>query len=261
VWTASGKGGIGKLKRTWLDFEVEYLEKWWGNSPISKITKRLKRTESSVIQKAFRLGLGDSRLNGDGMSVNQFSKATGICSYTIIERWIKKFGFPVKVIKMGRFPTRIINLKTFWKWAEDNKSVINFAKWEKGALGAEPEWVDEKRRADSMNPSKTNYNRKWTKHDDALLIQKTKSCKYTYADLSHDFCRTEQAIKRRLQDLNVSYRPVPLDTHVKWTTEEKETLKELHSKGFDSTAISRMMGKSQLSLYDRIKNLSVSEGR
>lgn len=239
--------------KNWSNEEVEYLENSWGVVCLESIAKRLKRSKSAVQNKANKLNLGDSRLQGERISLKQFSEATGITNYTIQERWVKA-GFKFFRIKQGRFATNKIDLQFFWKWAEKNKKLVNFAKWEKNILGAEPEWVNEKRKADLMNPSSVNWNRKWTKEDEALLIQKTKSGKYTYKDLARDLNRTEAAIKRRLHDLKVPYRPVPLATNIKWTQEEKDKLRNLHEKGFSNASIAKILNKTELAICDRIRN-------
>lgn len=55
--------------------------------------------------------------------------------------------------------------------------------------------------------------------------------------------------------MGVPYRPVPMDTHVKWTDEENNKMMELYRKGFDTYVIANMLNKSQLSISDRIKAL------
>jgi hypothetical protein len=242
--------------RLWSEEELQYLEEKWGNVCIDYIAKKLDRSKYAIRIKADKLKLGDSRLSGDKISLNQFSKATGICVYTIKERWMKH-GFKVSKIKQGRFKTNKIDLNEFWKWAEKNKELVNLAKWEEGILGVEPDWVKEKRKADLMNPSKTNWNRKWTPEEDKLLEEKLKLYRYTYKNLSEEFNRTESAIKRRIYDLVIPYRPIPRDTHIKWTEEENNKMIELHSKGFSSVTIAKVLGKTQLSICDRLKKVNV----
>lgn len=57
-------------------------------------------------------------------------------------------GLPVKwhIVKNSRF--RVIDIDEFFKWAEENKSILDFSRFEKYSLGAEPDWVDVKRKAD-----------------------------------------------------------------------------------------------------------------
>ena len=238
--------------KAWTTEEMDYLENKWGRVTVSYIAKKLRRTETSITLKAQRMKLG-SRLAGEYVTFNELLTALGLQgSYSWLrDKYISKNGLPAK--RKGKY--LIIKIDDFWKWAEQHKQILNFCHFEENMLGKEPEWVKEKRKADLSNPRKVNNNRPWTKEDDALLIQKTKSCRYTYKDLSKDLRRTENAIKRRLYDLGVPYRPIPMDTHVKWTDEENNKMMELYKKGFDSYVIANILNKSQLSISDRIKAL------
>ena len=206
--------------KTWRKEELEILEDKWGASSIPQIAKILGKSVNAIRCKAQKIGLES-------------------------------------FIDCGEYVTFNKLIKDFWKWAEQHKQDISFAKFEKGSIGEEPAWVGEKRKADLTNPSKVNHNRKWTKEQDNLLIEKTKSCRYTYKDLARDFNRTENAIKRRLYDLAVPYRPVPLDTHIKWTEEENKKMFELHEKGYDTYAIAQILNKTHLSISDRLKKVVV----
>lgn len=238
--------------KAWTTEEIDYLENKWGIVTVSYIAKKLGRTETSITLKAQRMKLG-SRLAGEYVTFNELLTALGLQgSYSWLrDKYINKNGLPAK--RKGKY--LIIKIDDFWKWAEQHKQILNFCHFEENMLGKEPEWVKEKRKADLSNPRKVNNNRPWTKEDDALLIQKTKSCRYTYKDLSKDLRRTENAIKRRLYDLGVPYRPIPMDTHIKWTDEENNKMMELYKKGFDSYVIANILNKSQLSISDRIKAL------
>ena len=238
--------------KAWTTEEMDYLENKWGRVTVSSIAKKLRRTETSITLKAQRMKLG-SRLAGEYVTFNELLTALGLQgSYSWLrDKYINKNGLPAK--RKGKY--LIIKIDDFWKWAEQHKQILNFCHFEENMLGKETEWVKEKRKADLSNPRKVNNNRPWTKEDDALLIQKTKSCRYTYKDLSKDLRRTENAIKRRLYDLGVPYRPIPMDTHVKWTDEENNKMMELYKKGFDSYVIANILNKSQLSISDRIKAL------
>ena len=238
--------------KAWTTEEIDYLENKWGIVTVSYIAKKLGRTETSITLKAQRMKLG-SRLAGEYVTFNELLTALGLQgSYSWLrDKYINKNGLPAK--RKGKY--LIIKIDDFWKWAEQHKQILNFCHFEENMLGKEPEWVKEKRKADLSNPRKVNNNRPWTKEDDALLIQKTKSCRYTYKDLSKDLRRTENAIKRRLYDLGVPYRPVPLENHTKWTDEENNKMMELYKKGFDSYVIANILNKSQLSISDRIKAL------
>lgn len=241
-------------KKKWTEKEIMYLEESWGTISIKGIAKKLKRSEGAIINKARKLKLGSFVDAGDLISLNQLLIAIGQGnSYSWVKEKYINNGLPVVNKLISNKRVLKVKLEDFWKWAEKNRNIINFARFEKGALGVEPSWVEEKRKADSMNPSKHNSNRPWSNADDILLISKVKLCRYTYKDLASEFNRTEAAIKRRLYDLNVPYRPVPLDTHIKWTDEENEKMIELHEKGYDNYSIAKELNKTHLSICDRLR--------
>lgn len=243
--------------RTWTKEDMNYLEDSWGVKSIPTIAKNLNRTEGAIILKSQKLKLGSFVQAGELITISQLIKALGLFnSYSWIKEKYIKNGLPIvmKVVKEKRVAK--VDLDKFWSWAKNNKQLLNFARFEDGALGVEPDWVKEKRKADKSNPSKTN-NRPWSKSEDNLLIEKTKSCRYTYKDLAKDFKRTECAIKRRLYDLAVPYRPTPLDTHIKWTNDENKLMFELYEKGYDTYAIAKVLNKTHLSISDRLKKVVI----
>lgn len=240
--------------RRWTNDEITYLEENWGTVSIKAISKKLQRSEVAIISRARKLKLGSFIEAGDLLSLGQLIKALGQsnCYWWVKKKFIDN---EIPIIYKTIITKKVakIGIDDFWKWAEKNKNILNFARFEKGALGKEPYWVDKKRKADLINPSKHNSNRPWTNSDDILLISKVKSCKYTYRDLASEFNRTEAAIKRRLYDLNVPYRPVPLNNQIKWTDEENEKMVELYKNGYDTYAISRALNKTHLSISDRLR--------
>ena len=248
---------VGK-GRSWSTEEVDYLEDKWGVTSITGIAKHLGRTINSVKCKAYKSGLQRFIDQGEYVTFNQFTKAIGYGgSYSYLEKRLRKLDFPIKLKASVKMRYKVVYIEDFWKWAEQHKQDISFAKFKKGMLGEEPAWVEEKRKADSKNPSKLAHNRKWTREEDNLLIERLKTYKYTYADLSEEFNRTEAAIKRRIYDLAISYRPVPRSNHSKWTDEENKKMFELHDKGYDTYSIAKALGKTHLSICDRLKKVQV----
>ena len=248
---------VGK-GRSWSTEEVDYLEDKWGVTSITGIAKHLGRTINSVKCKATKLGLQRFIDQGEYVTFNQFTKAIGYGgSYSYLEKRLRKLDFPIKLKASVKMRYKVVYIEDFWKWMEKHKQDISFAKFEKNSLGLEPEWVDKKRKADSKNPSKLAHNRKWTKEEDNLLIERLKAYKYTYADLSEEFNRTEAAVKRRIYDLAISYRPVPRSKHSKWTDEENKKMFELHDKGYDTYSIAKALGKTHLSICDRLKKVKI----
>ena len=120
-----------------------------------------------------------------------------------------RYGLPVKwhVVKKNRF--RVIDIDAFWKWAEDNKSILDFSRFEKYSLGAEPDWVDVKRKADYKKMQlHGQHNAAWTKTEDDKLRYLLGKGTYTYSDLAAELRHSEGAIKRRILDLGINKKPV-----------------------------------------------------
>lgn len=241
--------------KAWSAKDKEYLATAWGTTSIEGIAKSVNRSTNAVILKARRLGLERYTLSGDYITLRELIVSLGFpSSYTHMYKKYSKLGLPIKNKLILSKSIRVINLDDFWKWAAECKTKLNFANFTEGALGLEPEWVAEKRRVDRMSPSNISHNKPWTKQADNLLIGLTKSNRYSYQDLSKELNRSECAIKRRLLDLKVPYRPVPRDNHIKWTTEENIRMLELHEQGYSTKAIADTLGKTQLSISDRIKS-------
>lgn len=138
-----------RKKKQWTEKEEAYLQDKWGTVSIKGLSKALGRSENAIIVRAQRLGCGAHLAGDTRISLNQLMLAIygkNMLGYTS-DRLIR-YGLPVKwhVVKKNRF--RVIDIDVFWKWAEDNKSILDFSRFEKYSLGAEPDWVDVKRKAD-----------------------------------------------------------------------------------------------------------------
>lgn len=138
-----------RKKKQWTEKEEAYLQDKWGTVSIKGLSKALGRSENAIIVRAQRLGCGAHLAGDTRISLNQLMLAIygkNMLGYTSDK--LIRYGLPVKwhVVKKNRF--RVIDIDAFWKWAEDNKSILDFSRFEKYSLGAEPDWVDVKRKAD-----------------------------------------------------------------------------------------------------------------
>lgn len=241
----------------WTTEEINYLQENWGNIPLDKMVKKLKRTEKTIYAKAGKLNLGGYCDSGDMLTTAELIRALGYeSSISWIRGRLMKHGLPVKEVTIMKSKVYKIKIDDFWKWAEKNKKIVNFARLEKGALGKEPLWVDEKRKLDLENPIKKSGYRPWTKEEDNLLVAKVKSYRYTYKDLAEEFKRTEASIKHRLYLLKVPYRPVQKERK-SWTSEEKRKAIELSKAGYDNYAIAKELNKSYLSIHRMTNKVEV----
>lgn len=251
-------------KKQWTEAEEAYLQDKWGTVSIKGLSKALGRSENAVIVRAQRLGCGAHLAGDTRISLHQLMLAlyggANMGSYTS-NRLIRE-GLPVKwhIVKNNRF--RVIDIEDFWKWAEKNKSLLDFSRFEKYTLGAEPDWVDIKRQADFKKLQlHGRHNAAWTKaEDDKLRHLLEKRC-YTYSDMAEQLRHSEGAIKRRILDLGIDIRPVRRSPR-KWTEDEVETLCRMVDKGYDFTLIAEKLNRTALATrgkYERLQNPEYSK--
>jgi len=248
-------------KPNWTQEEIEYLCENWGQVSIKAIAGKLNRTETAVQIKAAKLNLGPFLQSGEYITLNRLmielrGGSIAGTKYTV-NQWIEK-GLPVKTKKVKNCSFRIIYLDDWWDWAERNRTIIDFSRLEPMALGKEPDWVNEQRKADiekSLQYKKTP----WTPEEDQLLKQLLNSYRYTYRELSIRLQRTEGAIKRRVIDLGIKARPIKMDNHNPWTQSEVDKLRELYHKGHTPSTMANYIDRSAQAISGKIERM-IKEG-
>ncbi|MBR5782891.1 MAG: hypothetical protein IKY33_01550 [Clostridia bacterium] len=251
------------VSRNWTASEIEYLESKWGNVSIPYIAQKLDRSVNAVKEKAGRLGLGPVLMGGDYVTLNQLMIAvTGhtVDGYHKIS-WIQNRGLPVHTKRVNQCNFRVVYIDEFWKWAEENRSFIDFSKMEPLALGKEPAWVAEQRRKDH---TAYGLQRKdpWSSVEDDRLIYLLKQQKYGYAELSAMLRRSAGAIQRRCTDLGIKYRPIKADNHgeaAKWTEEHFRILAVGIRHGDSYTVIGNKIGKSEKAIRGKVYSVYLTE--
>ena len=244
---------ITKKRRDYTKEELIYLEEKWGAKSVKAIARKLNRSEWAVRMKAYKMGLGDPKLSIDGLTINQLSKAIGVHYQSIMRNWVEQYGFPVKNKILINESIAYATQNDFWEWAKDNKNLIDFSRIEENILGKEPQWAKEKRRIDILANNKSRNKRPWTDSEIEKLISLLKTYNFTYADIAERLGRSQSAVKRKIYDLKIPYRPVPKRRGVFWTKDQKVKLKELYDKGYTPTLISKTIGKSEFSIYEKLR--------
>lgn len=241
--------------KNWTQEELDYLQDNWGAVSVQGIAKKFGRSIEAVKLKARKLGLGDPTLYFDGITVNQLMQALNK-TYNTIYRWVENYGMPVKEkLFVKEMRVKIIAYDDFWKWAEGHKELFNFAKLEPGLLGAEPEWVKVKRKADQMRSQKTWQSVAWTPQEDQRLKQMVGLSGITYPELAKQFNRSEASIKRRLYDLGIKFRPERLNNHIKYSPKEIEKLITMACQGYSYETIAQELGKSALGIRGKLERM------
>jgi hypothetical protein len=242
------------LGRNWTKEEEEFLCENWGKLSVPTLCERLNRSKNAVIVRVNRLGLPAFLDAGDYVTLNQLSIAvTGsnnAYSYKTTS-WVKNRGLPVHNKRVNNCSFKIVYIDEFWKWAEKNRSFIDFSKMEPLALGEEPLWVSEQRKKDF---SALALQRKdpWTPIDDQRLIHLLKQHKYGYADLSKMLQRSAGAIQRRCTDLGLKERPVKADNHTPWSEDDYAALADGIRSGASYTEIGLLISRSEKAIRGRV---------
>lgn len=175
-----------------------------------------------------------------------------------MKSWVENRGFPIHTKRVGKNSFKVVYIEEFWKWAEKNRDLLDFSKFEENMLGAEPEWVKEKRRHD-FEKNRLYIMTPWTEAEDRKLIYLLSQQKYTYAELSKILRRTNGAIQKRVCDLGIKERPVKADNHIKWTETELKLLGELIKAGYGYELMSERLGKSSKAIRGRVYSMYLTE--
>ena len=253
------KGDIGMSNR-WSEEEIQYLKNNWGVLSIPALAKNLNRPVGGIKVKAYRIGLEQHLYSGGKVTLNLVIKNLGYNSYTWMTKQFLKYGCPIQNKKVNNRSFKVIDIDEFWKWAKDNQDILNFRYFEENSLGLEPEWVKNKRKQDKLNLKKLNKNKLWTSEEEALLIAKLKSYRYTCTELAKEFNRTEASILRKISKMKIQYRPVPKNekkiNEIIWTNNENEKFIRLYKNGHSIGEISNILRKSEALIEERVNLLN-----
>ncbi|MBP3677410.1 MAG: hypothetical protein J6I97_03600, partial [Agathobacter sp.] len=243
---------MGKA-RNWTKEEDDYLLEKWGSVSVKHIAKRLNRSENAIIVRKNRLGLGKFLEHGEYLTWNQLIIALGkgnTDSYKMIS-WVENRGFPLHTQRVNQNTFKVVYLDEWWEWAERNRDLLDFSKFEENMLGEEPAWVKVKRKHDVEKKQKY-ISTPWTKAEDSRLIRLVQKQQYTYSELSAMLRRTNGAIQRRLCDLGVADRPVKADNHIKWNKADLQQLGYLIERGYGYDLIAEELGKSSKAIRGKV---------
>ena len=244
----------------WTQEEEKYLTENWGMYSVSTIAKRLGRTENAVIVRKCRLGLGAFLDSGDYVTWNQLQRAIGYNNSSTYKMtsWVANRNFPVHTKRVNNNSFRIVYLDEWWAWAEKNRDLLDFSKFEEKALGLEPDWVKDKRRHD-YEKSRKYKKTPWTKAEDEKLRRLLSKGNYTYDELSKILHRTNGAIQRRICELKITERPVKADNHTRWTENDFKRLGDLIKAGYGYDLIAEEIGKSAKACRGRVYQMYLTE--
>ena len=249
------------LGRKWTKEEEEYLQEAWGNKSVPCIANYLKRSTDAIVVRANRLKLPPFLQCGDDYVTKHFLLEAigrrGSNGY-INTSYIQNRGLPTHRIKRRNQSFEVIYIDEFWEWAEKNQSFLDFSKFEKYALGPEPDWVARKRRSDFIRSQRYKKS-PWTEQEDKLLRRYISAKCYTFRQLSDMLQRTEGAIQRRINDLGIKEKPIKANNHNKWSDEEWAMLTKMIKLGYNYEEMSDKLKKSAKAIRGRVFDVYLTE--
>ena len=147
------KLSIQSDKRIWSKEEEELLIDLWGTISIEKLAKELNRTESSIRNKVFNLGLGSAINNNyEGLKIQEICELFNI-SRTVVDGYWIPLGLKYKTRKISEKSSyRYVEIKDLLEFLELNQNIWDSRNLEKDILGKEPEWLNKKRKRDINKP-------------------------------------------------------------------------------------------------------------
>ena len=235
----------------------------WGTMSVNGICRKLNRSRNAIMVRVNRMGLPPYFESGEYVTMHQLilSLGYGASDSYKVKSWIQNREFPVKTKRHSQKVVRVVYLDEFWKWAEKNRSFLNFSRMEPLALGEEPEWVATQRKKDAKTFSLQRKD-PWSPGDDHLLQRLLQEHKYGYAELSAMLHRSAGAILRRCRDLGLKERPLAADNHgeeCKWTEQDYLLLAEGIRNGDSYTAIGNAIGKSEKAVRGKVYFVYLTE--
>ena len=214
--------------------------------------------------RARRLGLGAFCDSGDYVTLNQLLIAFNGSNYGYtykIKSWVENRKMPVHTKTVLNQRVRIIYIDEFWKWAEANRSFLDFSKMEPLALGEEPDWVAEQRKKD-FEAYALQRKDPWTSEEDSRLRYLLAQHKYTWAEITDMMRRSNGAIQHRCNDLGIKDRPVPIQSTGKrgtWTDDDFKALADGIRHGDSYAVIGKVVGRSEKSVRSKVYNDYLTE--
>lgn len=247
--------------RQWTREEEERLAEEWGMYSIGTLAKRFERSESAIKERASRLRLGPHLKASDLISVNEFIKTTGYTGgYTYRLNLLKAAGFPTHRHRVQNNSFEMVDIEEFWEFADKNRHLFDFSRLEENILGIEPEWVKVKRAEDWKRRMMVKpHNAAWTEAEDRELRDLLRQFRYTYPEIAQRLHRSEGAIQRRVNDLDIKERPIKANNHDLWTDEQLRTVCKMIKAGASYEVISRAVGKSAKATRGRVYNMYLTE--
>jgi predicted transcriptional regulator len=185
--------------RRWTVQEDDYLLRYYGVKSLLQISAKLQRSVQALESRLSRLEVYGAKSHVGHITVCELAACLEVDVHTIY-KWIHKKNLPYKIIIAKTRKFMGIDIQSFWKWAEQNKTCLNFFKIPKNTLIPEPAWVDEQRKLDYVKRPKYEH-KKWTAEEDARLWRMFYQEKRNQREIGQLLGRSRNSVQRRLERL------------------------------------------------------------
>lgn len=179
--------------KKWSKDEEDYLIRFYNKRGIDFIANKFKRSISSVKYKAYRLGLYQY---DEYISLKELSRCFN-SDVSVVNRWKNKFKMPCKVLKRGKGICYKVDIEDFWKWAENNKDIIPWNKYESMSLLPQPDFVKDEMKKGSNSPKN---------HGKPVSVEVVRSIGYkfyklnrSYDDICKEYGRSYNSVRHILR--------------------------------------------------------------
>lgn len=173
--------------RPWTQEEINYLEKWYEKRGTDYIAKKFNRTQYSIRRKAQSLGL--NAYVCFELYVRTIADCFN-CDSRVINRWIDKYNLPCRIVQRGQATCKLIDVKDFWKWAENNKDIIPWHKYELQTILPEPDWLKE-----AIRNNKIKNNRKPITSIEKARVYNMRNQGKSFKEIAAELNRTVESVK------------------------------------------------------------------
>lgn len=181
--------------KRWTPEEDAFLKEKIGKLSIKRMAQKLNRTPIAVRARIYNLGLGRTAEASGLLTVSRLAKSLNV-DKSIVDRWVNSKGLKtIKRVTSMKQRVNLIDPVEFWKWAEQNKDLIDFSRIEPNAIPPEPEWVKDARKAKPKRSLKP-----WTTNEVAKMKQLRRMGK-TYQEIAEILGRTKVSVELKYRRL------------------------------------------------------------
>lgn len=181
--------------KRWTPEEDAFLKEKMGKLSIKRMAQKLNRTPIAVRARIYNLGLGRTAEASGLLTVSRLAKSLNV-DKSIVDRWVNSKGLKtIKRVTSLKQRVNLIDPVEFWKWAEQNKDLIDFSRIEPNAIPPEPEWVKDARKAKPKRSLKP-----WTTNEVAKMKQLRRMGK-TYQEIAEILGRTKVSVELKYRRL------------------------------------------------------------